>query len=102
MATAAEIDDSGLGRFDPISRLPPQQLATAEAQWDKRQPQRVRFVAEFTADNRGDLFLYLNDAVNVFWVGGGYDLFYRNNRGTAAVWLQQKPLPEKPPEPAAR
>jgi uncharacterized protein (DUF2235 family) len=99
-AENADMDDSALGWFEPISKLPGEQVANAEAQWNKRQPQHARFVAEFTADNDGDLFLYLNDAVNVFWLGG-YDLFYRNNRGTAAVWLQRKPLPEGPPAQAA-
>jgi len=91
-----------VGRFDPISKLGPEQMKLASEQWDKRQPPlRTRFVAEFTADNDGDLFLYVNDGINFFWVGGGYELYYRNNSGTAAVWLQQKPLPPKPPEQAA-
>ena len=91
-----------LGPFDPISKQP-DQIKAANEQWDKRQPPlRTRFVAEFTADNDGDLFLYVNDAVHIFWVGGGYGLYYRNNSGTAAVWLQHKPLPAKPPEQAAR
>ena len=93
---------SQLGRFDSISKLAPDQIKLANAQWDKRLPPlRTRFVAEFTADNDGDLFLYVNDAVNLSWVGG-YGLFYRNNSGTAAVWLQQKPLPAMPPEPPKR
>ena len=102
-AALADIGDSALGRFDPISKLPPEKLEMAEAQWTEHKPPlRARFIAEFTADNSGDLFLYVNDAVNVFWLGGGYGLFYRNNRGTASVWLQQRPLPEKPLEQAAR
>ena len=100
-AKTADIDASGLGLFEPISRLPAEKLATAEGQWNDHQQRHKRFVAEFTADNSGDLFLYVNDAVNILGLGG-YDLFYRNNRGTASVWLQQKPLPEKPLEQAAR
>ena len=96
------LEAGGLGPFDPISKQP-DQIKAANEQWDKRQPPlRTRFVAEFTADNDGDLFLYVNDAVHIFWVGGGYGLYYRNNSGTAAVWLQHKPLPAKPPEQAAR
>jgi hypothetical protein len=100
-AKTADVDDSGLGWFEPISQLPAGELARAEAQWNDRHQRRTRFVAEFTADNDGDLFLYVNDAVNVLALGG-YDLFYRNNRGTASVWLQQKSLPQKPLEQAAR
>jgi uncharacterized protein (DUF2235 family) len=98
----ADIRPSELGRYKPISTLPRDILDKADDTWKKRQPHRARFIAEFTADNSGDLFLYVNDAVNVFWVGGGYGLFYQNNRGTASVWLQQKPLPEKPVEQATR
>ncbi len=99
----AKTGDAALGWFEPISNLPKERLDRAEAKWTAHQPpHRARFIAEFTADNSGDLFLYVNDSVHVFWFGGGYDLFYHNNRGTAAVWLQQKPLPEKPPEQAAR
>jgi hypothetical protein len=100
-AKTADVDDSGLGWFEPISQLPAGELARAEAQWNDRHQRRTRFVAEFTADNDGDLFLYVNDAVNVLALGG-YDLFYRNNRGTASVWLLQKSLPQKPLEQAAR
>jgi uncharacterized protein (DUF2235 family) len=100
--TRAAIDASRLGPFDPISTLPDQMKAANEL-WDKRRPPlRTRFVAEFTADNDGDLFLYVNDVVHISWVGGGYGLYYRNNSGTAAVWLQQKPLPATPPEPPKR
>ncbi|HUI95080.1 MAG TPA: DUF2235 domain-containing protein [Xanthobacteraceae bacterium] len=101
--THVAIDAGRLGLFDPISSLGPDQTKRANEAWDKRQPRlRTRFVAEFTADNDGDLFLYVNDAVHIFWLGGGYGLFYRNNSGRAAVWLQQKPLPAAPPEPPRR
>jgi hypothetical protein len=102
-APLANIDHSALGWFDPISKLPREKLEVAEAKWTKHQPaRRSRFIAEFIADNDGDLYLYVNDAINVFWLGGGYGLFYQNNKGTASVWLQEKPLPEKPLEQAAR
>ena len=100
--TRVAVDSSRLGPFDPISKLP-DQMTLANTQWDKRRPPlRTRFVAEFTADNGGDLYLYVNDVVHIFWVGGGYGLFYGNNSGTAAVWLQQKPLPVTPSEPPKR
>jgi uncharacterized protein (DUF2235 family) len=97
----AQVSDDQLGSFEPISKLKDEKvLEAANRTWDEHQPaRRKRFVAEFTADNDGDLFLYVNDAVNVFWVYGGYALFYGNNSGTAKVWLQQKPLPDPPPEP---
>jgi hypothetical protein len=100
----ASIGNSRLGTYQPITNLQDQdQLKKANVQWNVHQPpQRERFVAEFTADNDGDLFLYVNDAVNLFGLGGGYDLNYQNNSGTAVVWLQQTPLPPKPPEPPAR
>jgi len=96
--TRVTVDAPGLGPFEPISSLP-DQMKIANEQWNKRRPSlRTRFVAEFTADNDGDLFLYVNDVVHIFWMGGGYDLYYRNNSGTAKVWLQQKALPD-PPKP---
>src|SRR5262249_20894711 len=96
--TRATVDTSRLGPLEPISSLP-DQMKIANEQWDRRLPSlRTRFIAEFTADNDGDLFLYINDVVHVFWLGGGYGLFYGNNSGTAKVWLQQKPLPD-PPKP---
>jgi len=99
-----KVANGQLGTFEPITNLKDErQLKSASVSWNVHQPQwRERFVAEFTADNDGDLFLYINDAVNIFQLGGGYDRFYRNNSGTALVWLQQTPLPPKPPEQAAR
>jgi hypothetical protein len=92
----AKIDDvSSLGWFSPI---PQRSKVMAEAQWDGQNLPK-RFVAEFTAEDSGPLFLYVNDAVNVFWFFGGYKLFYKNNSGTAEVWLQLAPLPEKPSKP---
>jgi hypothetical protein len=61
-------------------------------------PHRARLIAEFTADNSGDPFRNVDDTVNVCWLGGGYDLSYHNDKGTASIWLQQTPLPEKPLE----
>jgi uncharacterized protein (DUF2235 family) len=42
-----------------------------------------KLVAEFTPGRSGELFLYVNDAV-LLWPGN-FDLFYRNNGGTAKV-----------------
>ena len=100
LAPSTKPSSGGSTRFPSC---PAEKLKVAEEKWKKHQPvRRTRFIAEFIADNYGDLFLYVNDAINVFWLGGGYGLFYQNNRGTASVWLQQKPLPEKPLEQAAR
>jgi hypothetical protein len=52
------------------------------------------------ADGTGNAFM--TRVSNVWRLCGGYGLFYQNDRGTPSVWLQQKPLPEKPLEQAAR
>jgi hypothetical protein len=106
----------GLGKFDPI---PPAMLAEAGQVWTK-QLLTGRLVAEFVATESGELFFYVNDAVQIFprllpesWVPswldaiqGPRDLFYRNNSGTAKIKVQRLPAPpmplDKPESPLAR
>jgi hypothetical protein len=49
-------------------------------------------VAEFTAAASGELFLYVNDAIQLAPFFGNFDLFYRNNSGSAEVTVQRLPL----------
>lgn len=71
-----------------------------------------RLVAEFVAPDSGELFFYVNDAVQIFprllpesWVPsrldairGPRDLFYRNNSGTAKIKVQRLPAAPMPPD----
>jgi uncharacterized protein (DUF2235 family) len=49
-------------------------------------------VADFTAAASGELFLYVNDAIQLAPFFGPFDLFYQNNRGSADVTVQRIPL----------
>ncbi|MET4766299.1 hypothetical protein [Bradyrhizobium ottawaense] len=74
-----------------------------------------RVVAEFVAPESGELFFYVNDAVQIFprllpeslvpsWldaIQGPHDLFYRNNSGTAKIKVQRLPAPPMPPDKPA-
>ncbi|AWL93532.1 uncharacterized protein (DUF2235 family) [Bradyrhizobium ottawaense] len=101
----------GLGKFEPI---PPVMLAEAGQAWTK-QLLTGRVVAEFVAPESGELFFYVNDAVQIFprllpeslvpsWldaIQGPHDLFYRNNSGTAKIKVQRLPAPPMPPDKPA-
>jgi uncharacterized protein (DUF2235 family) len=99
-----------LGGFEPVPKDP-----TARAIWES-QNLPGRLVAEFVAPDAGDLFFYVNDAVQMYptllpaWlrppkldvVLGLYEQFYKNNAGTARIVVQRLPSPPMPPEkPAA-
>jgi hypothetical protein len=99
-----------LGDFDPVPKDP-----TARAIWES-QNLPGRLVAEFVAPDAGDLFFYVNDAVQMYptllpaWLRpakldvilGPYEQFYKNNAGTARIVVQRLPSPPMPPEkPAA-
>jgi len=99
-----------LGPFEPVPKDP-----TARAIWDG-QELSGRLVAEFVAPDAGDLFFYVNDAVQIYptllpaWlrpakldvIQGPYEQFYKNNAGTARIVVQRLPSPPVPPDkPAA-
>ncbi|OAF12455.1 hypothetical protein AYJ54_06410 [Bradyrhizobium centrolobii] len=100
-----------LGKFEPI---PPGMLTEAQQVW-KKQQLADRVVAEFVAPDSGELFFYVNDAVQIFpqllpewmvpsWldvIQGPRDLFYRNNSGTAKIKVQRLPAPPMPPDKPA-
>jgi hypothetical protein len=101
---------SKLGPFDPVPKDP-----TARAIWEG-QKLSGRLVAEFVAPDAGDLFFYVNDAVQIYpallpaWlrpakldvVQGPYEQFYKNNAGTARIVVQRLPSPPMPSDkPAA-
>nr|WP_249803295.1 DUF2235 domain-containing protein [Bradyrhizobium sp. 21] len=101
---------SRLGPFEPVPKDP-----TARAIWEG-QKLSGRLVAEFVAPDAGDLFFYVNDAVQIYptllpaslrpakldVVQGPYEQFYKNNAGTARIVIQRLPSPPMPPDkPAA-
>ena len=77
------------GFFEPI---PQATLPAARDVW-RKQGLASLMVADFTAPKSGELFLYVNDAIQVFPFLGPFGRFYNNNSGTAWVSLQRIPLP---------
>jgi uncharacterized protein (DUF2235 family) len=82
----------GFGNFEPI---PQAALPAARDVW-RKQGLATLMVADLIAPESGELFLYVNDAIQVFPFLGPSDLFYNNNSGTAQVHVQRVPLP--PPQ----
>lgn len=101
-----------LGDFQPI---PAEDLPAAREVW-KGQNLTGRVVAEFVAPDSGELFFYVNDAVQIFptvlpcciiprWLApfqGRAEKFYDNNSGTARIKVQRLPVPPQPPEKPAQ
>ncbi|BAM89496.1 hypothetical protein S58_35030 [Bradyrhizobium oligotrophicum S58] len=81
-----------LGWFNPI---PLSALPAAREIW-KQQDFAETMVAEFVAPDSGELFLYVNDAVQIFPIGKPFELFYDNNSGSADIQVQRLPLPPPP------
>jgi hypothetical protein len=82
------------GLFEPIPKdaLPPESaLPQAQAVW-RQQNLASLMVADFTAAASGELFLYVNDAIQLAPFLGPFDLFYQNNSGSAEVTVQRLPL----------
>ena len=62
---------------------------------------RIRWSPISLRRRSGELFLYVNDAIQVFPFQGPFERYYNNNSGTAKVELQRLPLPPvEPKEPA--
>jgi hypothetical protein len=80
------------GLFEPI---PQNDLLAAREVWHQ-QGLSARMVTDFTATASGELFLYVNDAIQLLPFGGPFNRYYNNNGGSAEVSVQRKPLP--PPE----
>lgn len=96
-------DVAGMSTFDALPKSD-----TARKVWDA-QKLADRMVAEFVAPDSGELFFYVNDAVQIFpgflrWMlptkyaayFGPDDQYYRNNSGTARMTVQRLPTPDKP------
>jgi uncharacterized protein (DUF2235 family) len=95
-----------LGNFEPI----PQAMLDDAGQVWKKEGLTDRIVAEFVAPDSGELFFYVNDAVQIFpqlmpewmvpsWlqiIQGPPDLYYHNNTGTAKITVQRLPAPPLP------
>jgi hypothetical protein len=75
--------------------IPNALLPTAREIW-RKQGLADRMVADFVAAESGEVFLYVNDAVQVLPFLGKLGQFYKNNSGTAQVTLQRMPLPPSP------
>ncbi|KYG25209.1 hypothetical protein SE92_20325 [Bradyrhizobium sp. AT1] len=98
-----------VARMSTFDALPASE--TARTVWDAQKLEN-RLVAEFVAPDAGDLFFYVNDAVQFYpnlvpaWlrpaslaaIQGPYDQFYKNNAGTARIVVQRLPSPPMPPE----
>jgi hypothetical protein len=77
------------GHFEPIPET--DKLAAREV-W-RQQNLSSLMVADFTAAASGELFLYVNDAIQFFPFFGPFDLYYQNNSGSAEVTVRRIPLP---------
>jgi uncharacterized protein (DUF2235 family) len=82
-----------VGTFEPI---PAAALPAAGNVW-RQQGLADRLVADFVAADSGEIFLYVNDAVQLFPLFGPFERYYNNNSGTAQVQLQRMPVPPAPP-----
>ncbi|WP_249779175.1 DUF2235 domain-containing protein [Bradyrhizobium sediminis] len=85
-------DDPKFGRYDPI---PDAALPAARRVW-RDQGLADQMVADFVAAESGEMFLYVNDAIQFFPLFGPFELYYGNNSGAARVTLQRMPLPPPP------
>ncbi len=94
---------AGMGTFDALPKDD-----AARKVWDT-QKLGSRMVAEFVAPDSGELFFYVNDAVQIFpeflrWLVpakyapyfGSDEQYYRNNSGTARITVQRIPAPPMP------
>jgi uncharacterized protein (DUF2235 family) len=107
--TKLKADIAKMGTFDA---LPPDE--TARKLWDT-QERADRLVAEFIAPDSGELFFYVNDAVQIYpgflrWLVpakyadyfGSDEQYYKNNSGTARITVQRLPAPPTPSAAAKR
>jgi len=74
----------------------PDDLLPAARQIWRKQGLADQMVADFVAAESGEVFLYVNDAVQVLPFFGPLERFYNNNSGAAKVTLQRMPLPGAP------
>ncbi len=103
---------ASLAALDGFQPIPVDDLPAAREVWN-RQDLTGRLVAEFVAPESGELFVYVNDAVQIFPTvlpccitpsflapfQGRTEKFYDNNSGTARIKVQRLPVP---PEPAKK
>lgn len=76
----------------PNQPIPPTDLAAAREAW-RQQNLPSHMVADFTADASGELFLYVNDAIQLMPFLGSFTCYYDNNSGSADITVQRMPLP---------
>ena len=80
------------GGFEPIEK---EMLLTANKIWGEQDLAKT-LVAEFVAKETGELYLYVNDAIQIIPGFGPLSSYYNNNTGTATVKIQRIPLPPVP------
>jgi uncharacterized protein (DUF2235 family) len=85
-------------RLIPTDKIDASKMEDAKKAWDAQNLAR-EFVTDFIAPESGELFLYVNDAIQIAPFLGPYGCYYANNRGTAEVTLQRLPLPPVPSAP---
>jgi uncharacterized protein (DUF2235 family) len=73
--------------------IPDTARSAAGAVW-ARQELAPLMVADFVAPESGELFLYVNDAIQIFPFWGPFNRYYQNNSGSAEVTVQRLPLPQ--------
>jgi hypothetical protein len=78
--------------FEPIEQ---EMLPTANKIWGAQDLAKA-LVAEFVARESGELYLYVNDAIQIVPGFGPLNSYYGNNTGTARVQVQLIPLPPAP------
>ena len=78
-----------------VNGIPPDDLPRPGGPGDGSRQRELAdaLVAEFVAPDTGELFLYVNDAVQLFPLFGKFERFYDNNSGTAEVRVQRIPAP---------
>ncbi len=79
-------------KFSYFEPIPEVDMLAAREVW-RQQNLSSLMVADFTAAASGELFLYVNDAIQFFPFFGPFDLYYQNNSGSAQVTVQRMPLP---------
>ena len=87
---SSELKQLDFGLFDPI---PKAALPATQEMW-RQQGLLSLMVADFTAAASGELFIYVNDGIQMVPFLGPFDRYYKNNSGSALVTVQRMPLPQ--------
>jgi hypothetical protein len=80
-------------KSDDFEQIPELALPAARKIW-RKQGLADLMVADFVAAESGEVFLYVNDAIQVIPFFGPLKRYYNNNSGAAQVTLQRMPSPQ--------